>query len=230
MIMRTILDILVVLMAASLTSAQSCNYNETSHCVETDATGTLKLPVPTLFSSPPNIVYAIDNVTGGQLEYYQDYSSFFTDTGDYDGPVQEVGWWLEFDNETINYDLHQNMSYFIILLETGLSNPLGGADNHCGDLLGSECIHNLKSMFANLATTTDGENTDVLVSAYTLNQSPLKNLSCPHDIFGDVAGIEPPLTASCKQTSAFGKLGLASCNTENFSLFNKVADCARLVN
>ncbi|KAK3191468.1 hypothetical protein K4F52_002282 [Lecanicillium sp. MT-2017a] len=176
---------------APLSTAQLCNYTEQRNCINADASASVSLPIPTLFSRPPTFHFATDDLSTNQSTQYVPFG--------YQGPVQRVAWWLTFDNSTVNYDSPQSKIYTVAVMETGLANRIGGGDGGCQDLLGMECIANLRALLVGRAvedTTTYLSSISVAVMLKRLNTVPLKNLSCPHDIFGDVPNLDYALTGN----------------------------------
>ncbi|KAG7285834.1 hypothetical protein NEMBOFW57_008128 [Staphylotrichum longicolle] len=160
------------LLLASATSAQSCDYSRNTMCIKAEASASVVLPFAPLFSTPPTFVFAIDNMDD------QDIQDMLTQDKDLPppaakAPAQAVSWWFEYDNSTVNKDPLQERVYFAWALESNSTNDIGGNDGGCENLLGAECVRNLKALFTSLGAERFLEN---LAGFF---QTPPSRINCP---------------------------------------------------
>ncbi|KAK1756616.1 hypothetical protein QBC47DRAFT_380269 [Echria macrotheca] len=187
---------LLVAVLAVAAVAQDCDYSSGKRCIKPQATATATIPFSPLFSSPPTFVYAIDELDQNDIAAQKKLNSLSIPDG-YNGSVVKAGWWLQYDNNTVNKDRSQNRNYYAFALETNSTNAIGGDAGGCVNLLGSDCVNNLKSALAVAtynAAPIDGGMGAILGQLYA---HPLLNLSCPADIFGTLGtapNLDVPLT------------------------------------
>ncbi|KAK1825985.1 hypothetical protein QBC39DRAFT_33810 [Podospora conica] len=179
-------NILLLLGAfAARASAQACDYYDNNQCIKPEVTASVTIPFAPLLPTPPTFVYAIDELDDNDIKTQEEKDEFSIPSRlSYTGAILKTAWWLQYDNATINLDGSQNRQYYAFAMETNSTNPIGGASNGCESLLGSECIRNLKDV---IAAKTFGASI-ILGGLGTrlvdLTNRPLRNLSCPDDIFG----------------------------------------------
>lgn len=171
---------------AATVSAQACDYYDNNfQCIKAEASASNTIPFAPLLPTPPTFVYAIDELDANEIKTQEEKDRFaIPDSATYKGAILKVAWWLEYDNSTINLAKSQNRQYYAFALETNSTNPVGGGSNGCESLLGNECVRNIKDA---VAVRTFGASVVLggLGQAVTeLYDRPLRNLSCPGDIFG----------------------------------------------
>ena len=201
--------ILAALVAVA--TAQECDYTTNSHCIKAQVSATVPLPFPTLFPTPPTFVYAIDDLDGADLQSVRSSGQLPAA-----GPGLRVAWWLQFDNKTANRDLGQERSYYAFSMETNAVNPIGGGDGGCADLLGTDCVRNLKDALAWRGLSSIGTNAgfeEELLRLISAGGRPLTNLSCPADIWGNSTAFQTPLRPGCKSSRGNTSLRAATSLT-----------------
>lgn len=175
-------------LATVVVSAQAtttCDYYTDNNCLKPDATASTTIPFSPLFSTPPTFVYAIDELseTDKKILREKDSNSIPPSTT-YNGVLLQVSWWLEYDNATVNFDSKQNRLYYAFAMETNSSNAIGGGERGCGGLLGEQCIANLKDVIKVRTYKAPQLSAGLGNVLDELTTRPLRNLSCPEDIFG----------------------------------------------
>lgn len=179
--------LLAALSAAATTTAQECDYSANRHCIKAELTVNTTIPFAPLFPTLPTFVYGVDELSADDLKTARERDEIST-LSIYSGPVLKIGWWLAYDNSTLDLSPAQNREYYAFALETNTTSPVGGDAGGCAGLVGGECVKNLKNV---IAAKTFAASYLVGGMAYVLDQlrdSPLRNLSCPEDIFGTPSG------------------------------------------
>lgn len=155
--------------------ANFCNYGKDDGCISPQITATAALPFGSLFTKSPAFVFAIDDLDSTEIESARQHTDLPI-PGDYNGPVQAIGFWIQFEQNSLNFTPAADHIYVVGALSTNSSNALGGHDGGCQDALGTQCVAGLKASVQagrGLAAITD------------LNTNPQNNLSCPDDLFAD---------------------------------------------
>ncbi|KAK3296189.1 uncharacterized protein B0H64DRAFT_397612 [Chaetomium fimeti] len=176
--------LLLLAALAAAATGQECDYYSNNHCLKSPETVSTTVPFTPLFSAAPTFVYGVDELDSNDIETARD-KDMFSIPAAYSGPVLKVAWWLEYDNKTVNLDRAQNRHYYAFAMETSSTNGVGGGANGCADLLGTECVRNLKEV---VASRTFAASYVLGGMGYVMGQlaeRPLRNLSCPEDIFGN---------------------------------------------
>lgn len=176
-----------VLALSSRAQEAECNYYDGhDRCLNPDATASVTIDIKPLFSSPPTLVYAIDNLTDTQIAIEDDkYGDGIWWRSNYKGgQIQKIGFWMEYDEDSLNYTESSERTYQLAVIFTRSPNSIGGSDGGCEQLLGSECVDGLRDTFR-----WNGIGYD---NWPDLMKRPLRNISCPMDIFED------DLLLSCK--------------------------------
>lgn len=181
--MSQVLLLLGALVATA--SAQACDYYANNQCIKAEASASTTIPFAPLLPTPPAFVYAIDELDANEIKTQEEKDRFsIPSSATYNGAILKVAWWLQYDNSTLDLAKSQNRQYYAFALETNSTNPVGGGSNGCESLLGSECVRNLRDA---VAVRTFGASVVLggLGQAVSeLYDRPLRNLSCPGDIFG----------------------------------------------
>jgi len=177
---RSRLVTIVGALLASSTSAQTCDYSKRGNCINAEASASVKIDFAPLFTSPPTLVFAIDNLEDKDV---QDFLSadkqLKAPTGD--DLAQAIAFWFEYDNSTVNFDSSQERAYYAWALESNSTNDIGGNDGGCENLLGAQCVSDLKSLFTGVGDKV-GES---LVEFF---HSPPAKINCPNVLWDDGSG------------------------------------------
>ncbi|KAL5337757.1 hypothetical protein BJX70DRAFT_368685 [Aspergillus crustosus] len=163
------------LAATAATAADTCNYDKPTNCINVQAKGTHSFSFDPYFTENATFVYAIDSITD---------------------EVQKTAFWLEYPVLYTNNDA-RNISQ-VGMLFTNASGSPGGGNNGCNNLLSEQCTKNLKDAlkWGVLANLQDQQNQSLSNALRGLAENPLRNLSCPTDLFDDSA-----LTATWNSSS-----------------------------
>lgn len=165
---------------ATATSAQDCDYSEGVSCINAEASASVKIDFGPLFSSPPTFVFGIDDLDDQDIQDIVNEAEYL-DAPLGDEPAQAVAWWFEYDNDTVNLNPSQERVYTAWALESNSSNDIGGSDGGCENLLGAECVSDLKSLFTGISDQID----DNLAEFF---QSPPDRINCPNVLWNDGSG------------------------------------------
>ena len=174
------LVLLLCAFAAVALSQGTCDYRRTQNCINAQVSASTTVSFTQLFTSPPKLVFAIDDLESVEIEDQKKMDSLSVPFN-YKGPLQRVAWWLEYDNSTLTRERTPERTYSLITLETNATNAIGGSDGGCQGLLGDQCIKNLRDAIA--WSTVAGRSLDAVFQDFY--QRPLRNLSCALDIFGN---------------------------------------------
>lgn len=162
---------------ATATSAQDCDYSEGVNCINAEASASVKIEFGPLFSSPPTFVFGIDDLDDQDIQDMVNKAEYLDAPSEGD-PAQAVSWWFEYDNRTVNLDPFQERVYNAWALESNSTNDIGGSDGGCENLLGAECVSDLKSLFTGISDQIE-EN---LMEFF---QSPPERINCPTVLWDD---------------------------------------------
>ncbi|KAK4101980.1 hypothetical protein N658DRAFT_485826 [Parathielavia hyrcaniae] len=187
-----------VLLLTGPTSAQSCDYSESAYCIKAEASASVALPFAPLFSTQPTFVFAIGSMDDQDIQDMLSADEFLRPPPD-DEPAQAVAWWLEYDNSTVNRDPLQEREYVAWALESNSTNDIGGSDGGCENLLGAECVSDLKALFT-------GINGDFLPTLKDFFKTPPPRINCPTLVWHHGDGNDPAFggTAYVKPLSTRG--------------------------
>ncbi|KAH6841047.1 hypothetical protein B0I37DRAFT_357870 [Chaetomium sp. MPI-CAGE-AT-0009] len=181
--------LLLLAALAAAATGQECDYYSNNHCLKDPTTASTTIPFSPLFSTPPTFVYGVDELDANDIQTEREKDSSFSIPPSYSGPVLKVAWWLDYANSTLNLDPAQNRYYSAFALETSSTNPIGGDANGCAALLGADCVRNLKEVVAARTFTATGVLGGMASAMGDLTERPLRNLSCPEDIFGSQGSV-----------------------------------------
>lgn len=157
------------------TSAQNCDYSKMGMCIKPEASASVALPFAPLFSTPPTFVLAIDNLDDQDIQDMLNLDDALRAPADNE-PASAVAWWLEYDNSTLNRDDSQEREYYAWALESNSTNDIGGNDGGCENLLGAECVSDLKNLFTGLDGGLDGGFAGALAGLF---RTPPARINCP---------------------------------------------------
>lgn len=185
---------------ASGVLTQDCDYSR-DHCIKAQASASVKLEFEPLFTSPPTFVFAIDDMEDQDIQdMLNDNNNEFLEAPGADDPAQAVAFWLEYDNGTVNYD-SRGRKYSVWAMESNSANDVGGADGGCEDLLGAQCVGDLKSLFTGV-----GDNVNQKLADF-YNEPP-DRINCPTVLWNDgrkdrglFSGASRPLSANGAEAS-----------------------------
>ncbi|XWW94336.1 hypothetical protein V2A60_002279 [Cordyceps javanica] len=183
--MRSPVPATVVTLAVTA-SAQQCDYGNSHSCINPKVSASVSLPIPTLFpSTPPSFVLAIDDLARADIIAITAANKDVRVPGD--GPLQAVSWWLAFDDGAANVTGGQERAYTAWALESNSTSDVGGADGGCADLLGADCVADLKTLFTDRNTLRTGSSAagGALMKFFA---TPPRNLRCPSIYWGDGSG------------------------------------------
>ena len=169
---------------ANLVSSQACDYYANTPCVKVQASASGTVPFAPLFTQDPILVYAIDDTDEADRKTILEKVTF----GPANVPqIQVIGIWLEFPPSAVNFNPNNKRQYVLASLFTNVSSSVGGPDNGCGNLLGAACVKNLKDT---IKLRLGSQCHNCVGSMFEdLRVRPLRNLSCPTDLFDDYAAI-----------------------------------------
>lgn len=169
--------LVLVALLAGRTLAQSCDYsNPDGNCINAEATASVKMEFKPLFNSTPNFVFGIDNMEDKDIQNMVDANHYIVAPSGND-PAQAVAWWIEYDDDMINLETSTPGNYYVWALESNSTNDIGGNDGGCEELLGTECVSDLKSLFTGVQSVDE--------SLLEFFKSPPERINCPTIIWGD---------------------------------------------
>ena len=170
------------ILAASLAAAQ-CDYYASTRCIKAQESATAAIPFAPLFTQAPTFVYAIDDLDENDKKTILEKEG----TSIKLPFLQAIGIWLEFPPAALNFTPAAERKTQIAAIFTNATGSIGGSDNGCGNFLGAECVKNLR---ATIQLFSVGQNNDLVQRGFTgLRERPLRNLSCPVDLFDDYAAV-----------------------------------------
>jgi hypothetical protein len=146
------------------TAADTCDYDNPTNCINVQANGTRSFAFDPFFNENATFVYAIDSLTD---------------------ETQKTAFWLEYPVLYKN-DNARNISQ-VGMLFTNASGSLDGGNNGCNGLLSEQCAENLKDAlkWGILSNVHEQQNQSLPNALRGLASNPLRNLSCPTDLFDD---------------------------------------------
>lgn len=196
-----------ILLLAATSFGQACDYYVNDQCIKAEAPDSTTTPFAPLLPTSPTFVYALDELDADDIKTQKEKDSFSIPSSlTYKGSILKVAWWLQYGNSTINLDKAQNRQYYAFALETNSTNPVGGGSNGCESLLGNECVRNLKDAVAVRAFHASVILGGLGTVMDELRSRPLRNLSCPNDIFGVKHGSKTEVQAPLSLPSGCGPL------------------------
>jgi len=162
--------------------AQNCDYYTDDPCINVQTEATAELEFKPLFTKNPTLVYAIDDLNSTEIETEKD--KYGVSGNLYSGPIQNIAFWVEYSG--LNYTPSAEHRTDVVVMFTNVTGATGGGNNGCDDLLGNQCSENLKEVLrwgsVSLGTPL---YTPIQSTLDSLHNRPLRNLSCPDDLFDD---------------------------------------------
>lgn len=229
--MATLRSRLLVLGTAlvTATAAQDCDYDSVGgSCISPEAIGSAEIEFEPAFSSPPTFVFAVDDLSKDDIRDMSSAKEVDVPSGE---PVQAVAWWLEYDNSTASYDGSIGREYTVWALESNSTKDIGGGDGGCADLLGSECINDLKELFAQ-QNVTDSNTSSNAISEYLgkLYETPPARVNCPTIIWGDGSGNDTKLFGtSARPVLTVSRKSYSFCFRFSFAILTTRTDAVLLL-
>ncbi|KAL4867170.1 hypothetical protein BDV12DRAFT_171865 [Aspergillus spectabilis] len=184
--MKTLVSLpLLSVLHSAATAADTCDYDNPTNCINAQASGTRSFAFDPFFNENATFVYAIDSLTD---------------------ETQKTAFWLEYPVLYKN-DNARNISQ-VGMLFTNASGPIGGGNNGCNGLLSEQCAENLKDAlkWGILSNVHEQQNQSLPNALRGLASNPLRNLSCPTDLFDDSA-----LTTTWNTSDSVTRRTILSC-------------------